>query len=104
MKTRCLVLSVLALTAISCANKSPRTPASTDRNAAHCQVAAQKLIHDWFKGQMAVGCEVRGVTPSEPYMIEDYSCSVQGTGMNTNMNARMKFDTVTRECMAISNR
>lgn len=53
---------------------------------------------------MVVGCEVRGVTPSEPYMIEDYSCSVQGTGMNTTMSARMKFDTVTRECMAISNR
>lgn len=104
MKIQILVISVLALTTLSCATPSPRTPAATDHGTAHCQIAAQKLLHDWFKGQMVVGCEVRGVTPSEPYMIEDYSCSVQGTGMNTTMSARMKFDTVTRECMAISNR
>jgi hypothetical protein len=67
-------------------------------------MAAQTLINDWFKGQMAVGCEAKKVTYNEPYMIEDHACSVIGTGMNTTMSVRMKFDPITRECLAISNR
>ncbi|MFN7729876.1 MAG: hypothetical protein ACK5P7_12030 [Bdellovibrio sp.] len=110
MHFKTLVQSLLtisaSITVLSCASpsKDSRTPASDKPSEVHCTMAAQTLINDWFKGQMVVGCEAKKVTYKEPYMIEDHACSVAGTGMNTTLSVRMKFDPITRECLAISNR